>query len=54
MLNCLQKSNLLKQLDWQEIAVKYVQRPGTVGEFIVSELSPVWVYSEHVYGCAPS
>lgn len=40
MLNCLQKSNLLKQLDWQEIAVKYVQRPGTVGEFIVSELTP--------------
>lgn len=40
MLTGLQKSNLLKQLDWQEIAVKYAQRSGTVGEFIVSELTP--------------
>ena len=40
MLNCLQRSILLKQLDWQELAVKYAERLGTVEEFIASELTP--------------
>ena len=40
MLTGLQKSNLLKQLDWQEVAVKYAERQGTAEEFIVNELAP--------------
>lgn len=40
MLTGMQKSNLLKQLDWQEVAVKYADRPGTAEEFIARELAP--------------
>ena len=39
MLTGLQKSNLLKQLDWQEIAVKYAGHAGTAEEFIAAELA---------------
>ena len=38
MLNCLQKTALLKQLDWQELAVKYARRSGTTSDFIATEL----------------
>ena len=40
MLTGLQKRNLLKQPDWQEIAVKYAERSGTAEEFISHELAP--------------
>lgn len=40
MLTGLQKSNLLKQLDWQEVAVKYAGRSGTAEEFIAAALAP--------------